>query len=75
MAGGGIGKCVVCGRDNQPIVNDICQDCTMDEFWAVLASGKDSIAAIASDHEKYREAARFNGTGIKDIVSGKNRND
>lgn len=36
MAGAGIGKCVICGRDNQPLVNDICQDCTMDEFHAGL---------------------------------------
>jgi hypothetical protein len=34
MAGAGIGTCVICGRDNQPLVSDICQDCTMDEFFA-----------------------------------------
>lgn len=36
MAGAGIGLCIICGRDNQPCVSDICQDCTMDEFWFSL---------------------------------------
>lgn len=38
MAGAGIGKCVVCGRDNQPLISDICQDCHMKEFHAGLES-------------------------------------
>lgn len=56
MAGAGIGMCIVCGRDGQALVSDMCPECTMKEFWLTVTSGSDSIAAIASDHEKYRRS-------------------
>lgn len=36
MAGAGIGTCVICGRENQPLVSDICQHCHNAEFLAGL---------------------------------------
>jgi hypothetical protein len=70
MAGAGIGTCVICGRDNQPLVNDICQDCTMNEFFSgleksPLAAGAVVHALNSSGHKVfnalYRVEEDFNG--------------
>lgn len=56
MAGAGIGKCVICGRDNQPLVSDICQDCHMKAFQASLEdvslSAGDTVWALNSSGHK-----------------------
>lgn len=70
MAGAGIGKCVICGRDNQPLISDICQDCHMKEFNANLEdcplSVGDVVFALNSSGQKvfnstYQVAEDFQG--------------
>lgn len=38
MAGAGIGTCVLCGKENQALVSDLCPDCTMKAFFDGLES-------------------------------------
>lgn len=70
MAGAGIGTCVLCGRENQPLISDICQDCHMNEFNASLERSPlrvgDTVFALNSSGQKvfnarYRVVEDFNG--------------
>lgn len=69
MAGAGIGTCVMCGRENQPLVSDICQGCHMVEFYAGLERSSllagDMVYGLSGGHKmfnaRYRVMRDFTG--------------